>query len=92
MAPGLSQRPPAFFLFQPMRLIAGKYYLIAILYPPVLWILTSTCALVLLCIAIGSWVPIRIHGYLITILPWLVATFKKVSCEIRIPNFLLSTK
>ena len=43
------------------------HYLIAILYPQVLWILTSTCVPVLLCIVTGSWVPIGIHRYLITI-------------------------
>ena len=43
------------------------HYLISILYPQVLWILTSTCVAVLLCIATDSWVPIHMHGYLMKI-------------------------
>ena len=35
------------------------HYLIAILYPQVLWIMTSTWVLVMLYIATGSWVAFK---------------------------------
>ena len=51
-----------------VAIIYWQDHLIAILYPQLLWILTSTCVLVLLCIAISSWVPNCVNGYLITIM------------------------